>query len=154
MAEQCVKAGAHYLDLADARDFVAGIGQLDDDGRATAACWSTSGVSSTPAITSAMVAELAPEFAEIDEICTALSPAIRTRAAPRPSPPCSSYLGKKIRVWQDGKWVERPGWGDAQRLQFPPPVGLRRVYNCDVPELELFPRLLGPGRSAFPPGWS
>ena len=26
VAEECIKAGAHYLDLADARDFVAGIG--------------------------------------------------------------------------------------------------------------------------------
>lgn len=50
-----------------------------------------------------------------------------------------SYLGRKIRVWRNGRWVDRPGWGDPQRLDFPPPVGRRRVYNCDVPELELYP---------------
>ena len=53
-----------------------------------------------------------------------------------------SYLGRTIRVWQDGKWVERPGWGDVMRLTFPPPVGRRRVHNCEVPELELFPAAL------------
>ena len=31
VAEQCLKAGAHYLDLADARDFVCGIGRLDEE---------------------------------------------------------------------------------------------------------------------------
>ncbi|MGH7138105.1 MAG: hypothetical protein ACREHD_20325 [Pirellulales bacterium] len=50
-----------------------------------------------------------------------------------------SYLGRAIRVWRDGRWVDRPGWGDPQCLDFPPPVGRRRVYNCDVPELALFP---------------
>ena len=54
-----------------------------------------------------------------------------------------TYLGKPIRVWQDGRWIERPGWGDAKRLEFPPPVGRRRVHNCDVPDLELFPTRFG-----------
>ena len=67
------KAGAHYLDLADAREFVAGIGRLDDDARRRGLLVA-SGVSSTPAITSAMIAELAPDFAQIEEIHTALSP--------------------------------------------------------------------------------
>ena len=56
VAEQCIKAGAHYLDLADAREFVAGIGLLDDDARRRRLLVA-SGVSSTPAITSAMIAE-------------------------------------------------------------------------------------------------
>ncbi len=37
VAEQCIEAGAHYLDLADARDFVAGIGRLDEEARRRAA---------------------------------------------------------------------------------------------------------------------
>jgi short subunit dehydrogenase-like uncharacterized protein len=48
VAEQCIKAGAHYLDLSDAREFVAGIGQLDDDARRRR-LMVVSGVSSTPA---------------------------------------------------------------------------------------------------------
>ena len=81
----CLEAGAHYLDLADARDFVAGIGRLDDDARRRGLLVA-SGVSSTPAITSALIAELAPEFAQIEEIHTVLSAReIKTRAAPRPS---------------------------------------------------------------------
>ena len=58
VAEECLKAGAHYLDLADAREFVVGIGRLDEDARRRG-LMVAAGVSSTPAITSAMIAELA-----------------------------------------------------------------------------------------------
>ena len=142
VAEQCLKAGAHYLDVADARDFVAGIGRLDEDARGRG-LMVASGISSTPAITSAMIAELAPEFAGIDEIHTALSPGNQNPRGAATIAAVLSYLGRKIRVYRDGQWVERPGWGDVQRLQFPPPVGRRRVHNCEVPELELFPEAFG-----------
>ena len=35
---------------------------------------------------------------------------------------------------------------------FPPPVGRRRVYNCDVPELELFPSVFGARTVRFSAG--
>jgi hypothetical protein len=134
----CLEAGAHYLDLADARDFVAGIVGLDDEARRRGLLVA-SGVSSTPAITSALIQSLAPEFSRIETIHTALSPGNQNPRGASTIGAVLSYLGRTIRVWQDGRWVERPGWGDAQRLPFPPPVGRRRVHNCDVPELELFP---------------
>ena len=99
-----------------------------------------SGVSSAPAITSALIAELAPEFSRIEEIHTALSPGNQNPRGAATIAAVLSYLGRKIRVYRDGQWVERPGWGDVERLRFPPPVGRRRVHNCDVPDLELFPR--------------
>jgi saccharopine dehydrogenase-like NADP-dependent oxidoreductase len=114
VAEQCIKAGAHYLDLSDAREFVAGIGRLDDDARRRRLLVA-SGVSSTPAITSAMIAELVPEFGRIDEIHTALSPGNQNPRGAATIAAVLSYLGRTIRVWRDGQWVERPGWGDARR---------------------------------------
>jgi hypothetical protein len=135
-----MEAGAHYLDLADARDFVVGITKLDEEARRRGllVC---SGVSSTPAITSALINELVPEFSHIDEIQTALSPGNQNPRGASTIGAVLSYLGRSIRVWQHGAWAERPGWGDVRRLQFPPPVGRRRVHNCEVPELELFPSL-------------
>ena len=138
VAELCLDIGRHYLDLADARDFVAGIGRLDDEARRRG-LMVASGVSSTPAITSAMIRTLEPEFGRIDRIQTALSPGNQNPRGASTIAAVLSYLGRKIRVWQDGRWVERPGWGDVKRLAFPPPVGRRRVHNCEVPELELFP---------------
>ena len=38
LARACIAAGVHYLDLADARDFVPGIAALDAEARPPA-CW-------------------------------------------------------------------------------------------------------------------
>ncbi len=138
VASACIEMSAHYLDLADARAFVAGIGRLDAAARQRR-LMVASGVSSTPAITSALIAELAPQFSQIDSIHTALSPGNQNPRGEATIAAVLSYLGRTIRVWQDGKWADRPGWGDVRRLEFPPPVGLRRVHNCEVPELEIFP---------------
>jgi Saccharopine dehydrogenase NADP binding domain len=151
VAEECLKAGAHYLDLADAREFVAGIGRLDEDARRRG-LMVAAGVSSTPAITSAMIAELAPDFARIEEIHTALSPGNQNPRGAATIAAVLSYLGRKIRVFRNGQWVLRPGWGDVQRLPFPPPVGTRRVHNCEVPELELFPHTFGARTVRFSAG--
>jgi short subunit dehydrogenase-like uncharacterized protein len=138
VAELCIEMGAHYVDLADAREFVAGIGELDAAAR-TRRLMVASGVSSTPAITSALINELAPQFSRIEAIHAALSPGNQNPRGEATIAAVLSYLGRTIRFWQDGKWVERPGWGDVTRLEFPDPIGRRRVHNCEVPELELFP---------------
>ena len=151
VAEHCMSAGAHYLDLADAREFVVGIGRLDDIARERGLLVA-SGVSSTPAITSALIAELAPQFAQIEEIHTALSPGNQNPRGAATIAAVLSYLGRKIRVWRGGRWVDRPGWGDVARLQFPPPVGRRRVHNCEVPDLELFPHAFGARTVRFSAG--
>jgi hypothetical protein len=151
VAEACLEAGAHYIDLADAREFVAGIGRLDEQAKRRGILVA-SGVSSTPAVTSAMIAEMAPQFSRIDEIQTALSPGNKNPRGASTIAAVLSYLGRTIRVWQDGRWVERPGWGDVVRLDFPPPVGRRRVHNCDVPELELFPSLFNAQTVRFSAG--
>lgn len=142
VAQQALECGTHYLDLSDGRAFVSGIGTVDQLARERGLL-AVSGVSSTPAITSALVRELAPEFSEIDEIQTALSPGNQNPRGASTVGAVLTYLGQRLRVWEQGQWVLRPGWGDAQRLEFPPPVGCRRVHNCDVPELELFPSEFG-----------
>jgi NAD(P)-dependent dehydrogenase (short-subunit alcohol dehydrogenase family) len=151
IARLCLEIGAHYLDVADARAFVAGIGELDTEAQQRE-LMVASGVSSTPAITSALIKELVPEFGQLDEIRTALSPGNQNPRGASTIAAVLSYLGRTIRVWRDGRWVDRPGWGDSERLVFPPPVGRRRVYNCDVPELELFPSVFGARTVRFSAG--
>jgi len=138
VAELCLEGGSHYLDLADGREFVAGIGVLHDAAKERGLLV-VSGVSSTPGITSAVIEDMRSDFAEIDDIQTALSPGNQNPRGASTVGAVLTYLGQEIRVWQDGRWVNRPGWGSVQRLDFPPPVGRRRVHICDVPELEIFP---------------
>ena len=52
-----------------------------------------------------------------------------------------SYAGKAIKVWENGQWVSYDGWSMGEFINFPNPVGRRRVQLCDVPGLELFPQI-------------
>ena len=151
MAEQCIEAGAHYLDLADARDFVAGIGRLDEDARRRGLLVA-SGVSSTPAITSAMIAELAPSSPRSRKSTPHFRRAIRTRAAPPRSRPFRATWGGRSASSATANGSNGRAGATCNVSSFPPPVGRRRVHNCEVPELELFPQAFGARTVRFSAG--
>jgi Saccharopine dehydrogenase NADP binding domain len=135
VARACIAAGAHCIDLADARAFVAGIGCLD--GAAAAAGVAViSGASSVPALSSAAADHLALGLAQVDRIDIGISPGNRTERGlstvqgvlagcgqPLPSPPPARCFG----------------WSGSRRYVYPAPVGSRLLSPCDVPDLELLP---------------
>ena len=53
LARACIAAGVHYLDLADARAFVTGIGVLDAEAR-SAGVLAVSGASTVPGLSGAV----------------------------------------------------------------------------------------------------
>jgi hypothetical protein len=145
----CIAAGRHYLDLADARDFVCGIGALDADARA-AGVTVISGASSLPALSGAVVRELSQGMERIEAIDMAISATTRASAGPAVVRSALSYAGQPVKLWRAGAWCAFPGWGLAKRLHFAVPgqaVLSRRVALADVPDLELFPQLF-PGQPA------
>lgn len=137
VAQACIAAGSNYLDLADGRDFVAGIGALD--GRAQAAgVMVASGASSVPALSAAVVDHFLPEFSELHEIRHGISsgaktPGLATMRA------VFGYCGKPFDRLEDGAWATTHGWLDLQRHRYAAPVGARWLGSCDVPDLTLFP---------------
>src|SRR5207248_3844574 len=80
LARAAIAAGIHYLDLADARGFVAGFGALDAEAR-TAGIVALTGASSTPALSHAVLDRLTAGWRRIDHIEIAISPG--NRASPR-----------------------------------------------------------------------
>lgn len=136
VAEACLACGSDYIDLADGRDFVSGIGRLDERAR-QAGRLLVSGASSVPALSSAVVDALLPRFSALQSIEHAINPGNRT---PRGDATVASILGycrRPIRVWRDGRWQHVHGWMSGKRQLFP--FGRRRVGVCEVPDLELFP---------------
>jgi hypothetical protein len=142
VARACIEAHAHYVDLADARAYVCGIGALDEAARAHDVLV-ISGASSVPALSSAVVDMLQPQFATIASIDHGI-----TSGAKPPGLAAMEgvmgYVGKPIAQWHEGAWRTTCGWQDLTHRAYPPPVGARWLGNCDVPDLEIFPRRYAP----------
>ena len=137
VAEACIAMGAHYVDLADARGFVSGIGMLDDKARA-AGVLVASGASSVPALSSAVIDRLRDGFVEIEAIDIAITPGNRAPRGRATVAAILSYVGHTLRWWRGGRWDEVAGWHDLHRRRLPT-LGRRWFSACDVPDLELFP---------------
>ena len=138
VARAAIKAGCNYLDLADGRAFVSGITRLDAEARA-AGVSVISGVSSLPALTSAVVDKYHGEFKRLDIIrigitSGAVLPGLATIRS------VLGYCGKPFRTLENGAWIDVHGWLDTQNYEFPKSVGVRRIGRCDVPDLDLLPQ--------------
>lgn len=149
--QTCIDQGCHYIDLGDGRDYVAGISQLHESAQARDLLVCV-GASTTPAITSAAIAELRSGFSKIREIKIALTAGNKIQAGVSTIASILGYVGKPVRVWEQGQWHERTGWSMGEVIDFPHPVGRRRVQLCDVPDLELFPSLFEADRVVFKAG--
>jgi hypothetical protein len=137
VARAAIQAGCHYIDLADGRQFAAGVTSLDALASAGGVTV-ISGASSVPALSSAVVDRYLPKFARLEEIRIGISSGARAPGLATVRG-VFSYGGKPIRSWQDGAWVDAYGWLNLRRHEFPRPLGKRWVGSCDVPDLELFP---------------
>lgn len=137
VAEACIAMGAHYIDLADARDFVVGIGALDEAARA-AGVLVASGASSVPALSSAVIDRLRDGLATIEAIDIAITPGNRAPRGRATVASILSYVGRPLRVWRGAAWTEVAGWHDLHRRRLPT-LGRRWFSVCDVPDLAIFP---------------
>lgn len=136
VAEACIAAGSHYVDLADGRRFVADFGQLDARAR-EAGVLLVSGASTLPGLSSAVVDLLSHGMREVTSIETSIVPAGQTLRGRATIEAVLSYCGNPVRRLREGVWSDCIGWTDVRRVQYP--CYARRVAVCDVPDLELFP---------------
>ena len=142
LAETCIAQGICYLDLADGREFVCGIGRLDDAARAKGVAV-LSGMSSVPALSGAVIAELSKQVREIIEIEIGITPAGGVLMGASVVRAILSYAGQRVRILDEGTKHDRYCWTDMRkrRLSLGPDDRLnrRRFSLCDVPDLELWP---------------
>lgn len=138
VARACIEAGVNYIDLADNREFVLGIGALDEAARARGVLV-VSGASTVPALSSAVVDEFAPEFTRIDRIDIGITPGSRAPRGRSTIESVLTYCGKPYLAWQAGRWRKIFGWQDLHPVQYPI-IGTRWFANCDIPDLEMFPQ--------------
>lgn len=137
VAQAAITAGAHYVDLADGRAFVCGVGQLDAAAK-SAGVSVISGASSVPGLSSAVIDQYRGEFSRLGSIRLGIGTGARTPGLAAVQG-IFSYCGKPISRLENSEWATTYGWLDLRRRAFPKPIGNRWLGSCDIPDLELFP---------------
>jgi hypothetical protein len=152
-ARACIAQGCHYLDLADARDFVVSIGELDAAARERGVIV-VNGGSSVPCLTATVIDHYRPGFTRLDAIDYGISTAQQTNRGLATTLAVLSYVGKPLLRLRDGRMQQVFGWQDTPAVHCPE-LALRLFGNCDIPDLDLFPDDIRTcTASASPPGMS
>jgi hypothetical protein len=135
LPRRCAERGIHYVDTADARTRVAEIGSLDATARLEHAAI-VSGASTVPALTTAIVDELAPNPREVVAIDVGITPGHRAKGGLATASAVLGTCGKRIPPVCGS--AETYGWGDLTSHMYPAPVGERWLSNVDTPERALW----------------
>jgi hypothetical protein len=137
VAEAALASDAHYIDLADGREFVEGIGRLDERARRRRR-WVISGASSLPGLSAAVVEGHRPGFAQLHSVESAINPGNRTARGLATTQAILGYVGRSFPALIDGRWRAVHGWQSLRRIR-PTHVESRWVARCNVPDLSVLP---------------
>lgn len=145
---KALDAGAHYIDIADGRDFVAGFAAALDESARTAGLAAVTGASSTPALSHAALDQLTAGWTRIDRVAAAISPGARAPKGLAVVRSILSWAGQPVHVFTDGGWTARPGWSLLRRADFPG-LGRRWLALAETPDLDLLAARFKPRRDAL-----
>ena len=137
VAQAALAAGAHYIDLADGRQFVAGFAASLNDQAVAASRVAICGASTLPGLSSAVVEELRKGLSSIECIESIIAPGQRAPRGQATLEAVFSYLGRSFPVWRNGRWSRGWGWMNLRHVRLD--IGARFAAACDVPDLALFP---------------
>jgi saccharopine dehydrogenase-like NADP-dependent oxidoreductase len=129
---------AHYIDIADGRDFVAGFVDAVGPSAEAAGRLAVTGASTLPALSSAVVDSLKQPLTSLSAIDIIIAPG---QHAPRGAATVAAvlgYAGRPFPWWRDGAWHTAYGWQELECVRFS--FGSRLAAACDVPDLALLPR--------------
>ena len=137
VVKYAISVGAQYLDLADGTDFVAGISALDNKAKAANVA-TISGLSTYPALTSAVLIHLQNELKSVLTLRAGIFPSPRSDMGRSVIDAVTSYAGKPISGGRHGLTQ-----GFKARICPPGELPLDRLLfaDVDVPDGKLLPDL-------------
>jgi NAD(P)-dependent dehydrogenase (short-subunit alcohol dehydrogenase family) len=141
-------AGAHYVDISDAREAVAGFAAALDQVARAAGRRAVTGASSTPALSCAAADRVTQGWRRIDALRVLIAPGARAPRGKAVIASILSWVGAPIRVFRDGGWREAAGWSDPRRFDHPD-LGARWGALAQTPDLDALPARFGPTRDAL-----
>ncbi|SFP81937.1 SDR family oxidoreductase [Sphingomonas rubra] len=134
----CAALNIPYLDLADDRAFVSGIGTLRAD------VPMISGASSVPALSAAVARHLAAGMSRVTAVEAAISASNQAAAGRSVATAILSSVGQPVPLRRGGRASTGYGWQDMRREHFDfadgTSLGRRWVAIADVPDLSLLPK--------------
>jgi uncharacterized protein YbjT (DUF2867 family) len=138
VAAAAFSAGAHYIDIADGREFVCQFAMHNQHAANAAGLFAVSGASTLPGLSSAVIDHLASKLRHLREIQIVIAPAQRAARGAATVAGVFSYAGRPFQWLSEGRWVAAYGWQELRKINI---RGLapRWAAACDVPDLELFP---------------
>ena len=131
-----VACGAHYIDLADGREFVVGLVAAVQSAAEAAGRLAVTGASTLPALSSAVIDSMR-ESGGMASIEIFIAPGQQAPRGVATMAAVLGYAGQGFPWWQDGAWRIAHGWQEVKRETFS--FGRRLAAACDVPDLALLP---------------
>jgi hypothetical protein len=130
-AGAAIACRAHWIDLADARGYLLGFATALDALAKDHGVTAIAGASSTPALSSAVVAELTKGWQRVDTIDLAIFPGGAGKVGRAVIAAILSYAGTPIPQWRDGKQHEVRGWSWPVRTNVPD-LGQRFISSVET----------------------
>jgi saccharopine dehydrogenase-like NADP-dependent oxidoreductase len=110
LARIAIGLGAHWIDLADARDYLLGFGAALDATAREKGVVAHAGASSTPALSMAVVEVLARGWQRVDSIDIAIMPGGQGDVGEAVIRAILSYSGAPIETFAEGRPTKITGW--------------------------------------------
>jgi len=136
VARACAEAGTHYIDLADNRDYInnfVGLAELAEQQQVLL----TTAAGASPSLSALLVDTIKHEYDEIQDIRVYRSAGNRNPGGPASLKALLGQIGQQIKVRQLGQWHSIATWSNSQAIRFPMPVGRRRCFCVNAPELDV-----------------
>lgn len=138
LARAALNVGAHWIDLADARDYLMGFEAALDPIARRKGLVARAGASSTPALSAAVVEDLTRHWQRLDSVDIAIMPGGAGRVGMAVIRAILSYAGTAIETYREAARAEVTGWGSAQRTCVPG-LGVRYLSPVATADAALLP---------------
>lgn len=136
LARSALDAGAHWIDLADARDYVLGFQKALDALARERGLVARTGASSTPALSFAAVEDVTRGWRRLDSVDIAIMPGGAGTVGQAVIRAILHYAGRPISTFKEGAPATEIGWG-ALRLIETPNIGRRVVSPVETADADL-----------------
>ena len=141
VARAAIGAGAHALDLADAREYLLGYHDALDGPAHERGVAALGGASSTPGLSGAVARSLTAGWDAVNDLDIAIVPGGRGAVGRSVLRAVLSYAGRPVPQWRDGRPAEATGWRGGRTIRVPG-LGPRRIADVETVDAERLGPLL------------